>query len=223
MTAVRVLSFDLDDTLWPVAPAIAAAEEALWNWLRAFHPQAAKAHSIESMRELRAQVAVRFPERSHDLTFLRKQALSEQFAAAGCDLALAERAFDVFHAARNRVQLFADVRPSLARLAASFPLFALSNGNADLQLCGVGDLFSGHLTARAVGAAKPDRRLFAALAARAGAMPAEVVHVGDDPIADVEGARRSGMQAVWINREARVWPAGLAPPAHTIRSLRELL
>ena len=54
MTAGPVLSFDLDDTLWPVGPVIAAAEAHLWDWLERFHPQAAHGHSIESMRALRA-------------------------------------------------------------------------------------------------------------------------------------------------------------------------
>ncbi len=82
-TAPRVISLDLDDTLWPVAPVIAAAEQALFAWLQVRCPQAVRGHSVESMRALRARVAAQFPERSHDLTFLRHRALAEQFGAAG--------------------------------------------------------------------------------------------------------------------------------------------
>ena len=219
----RVLSFDLDDTLWPVAPVIEAAERELFGWLRAHHPRAVAGHSIESMRELRAAVAARHPARSHDLTFLRVTALAEQLVAGGYDEAAAQPAFEIFYAARNRVRCYADVRPALARLARARPLYALSNGNADLGLCGVAAYFTGHLSARAVGAAKPDPRIFTALAARAGVEPAEILHVGDDPLADVEGARRAGMQAIWINRDARTWPADLAPPDRVIADLHEIL
>src|ERR1700721_1476207 len=52
MSAPLVLSFDLDDTLWPVAPVIAAAERELLSWLRARYPLAVSAHDIESMRAL---------------------------------------------------------------------------------------------------------------------------------------------------------------------------
>ena len=46
---------------------------------------------------------------------------------------------------------------------------------------------------------------------------------GDDPVADVEGARRAGMQPVWLNRGgARAWPPELRPPALTISSLAEV-
>jgi putative hydrolase of the HAD superfamily len=52
---------------------------------------------------------------------------------------------------------------------------------------------------------------------------AEVLHVGDDPLADVVGARQAGMQAVWLNRESRRWPGELAPPVRTISTLAEIL
>jgi putative hydrolase of the HAD superfamily len=108
------------------------------------------------------------------------------------------------------------------RLRANHRLFAISNGNADLQRCGIGDLFDGHVTAIAAGAAKPDARIFAALERMAGVSAAEVLHVGDDPLADVVGATRAGMQAVWLNRDSRRWPEALEPPARTISTLAEL-
>jgi putative hydrolase of the HAD superfamily len=214
---------DLDDTLWPVAPVIAAAEDALYAWLQRRCPQAVRDHTHESMRTLRAGVAAQFPERSHDMTFLRRQALSAQLRAAGCAEALAEEAFEVFYAARNRVTLYPEVPDCLVLLQRRHRLFALSNGNADLDRCGIGHHFDGHVTAAAAGAAKPDPRIFAALAARARVAPAEVLHVGDDPLADVVGARRAGMGAVWLNRDGRAWPLQWPPPERTVRSLAELL
>jgi len=218
----RVLSLDLDDTLWPVAPVIAAAEAVLLDWLKARYPRAAHGHTIESMRARRARIAVRYPERSHDLTFLRRHSLARQFAAAGYAESLCDEAMEVFLEARNRVQLYDDVRPSLTRLRTAYRLYAVSNGNADLKRCGIGDLFDGHVTAISAGAAKPDARIFTALADMAGVNPEQVVHVGDDPLADVVGARQAGMQAVWLNRDSRTWPFTLAPPARTITTLAEI-
>jgi putative hydrolase of the HAD superfamily len=223
MKATRVISLDLDDTLWPVGPVIAAAEAALFDWLEARYPKTVRGHSVESMRAMRARIAARFPERSHDLTFLRRRALAAQFAAVGYPEALCEEALEVFLAARNRVQFYADVRPALLRLRADYRLFAVSNGNADLHRCGIGDLFEGHITAIAAGAAKPDARIFAALEDMAGVRAEEVLHVGDDPLADVVGARQAGMQAVWLNRDSRDWPVALAPPARTISTLAEII
>ena len=222
MPPTRILSFDLDDTLWPVAPVIAASEESLFSWLRERYPLAAHGHSVESMRGLRARVAEQFPAMNHDLTFLRRHALAQQFLAVGHAEASADEAMEVFLTARNRVDLYADVRPALTRLRARYRLFALSNGNADLERCGIGDLFDGHISARAAGAAKPDARIFAQLLKLAGASAAETLHIGDDPLADVIGAGRAGIPAVWVNRDSRAWPRHLAPPARTVMTLAEL-
>ena len=224
MNAPRVISLDLDDTLWPVAPVIAAAEAALQSWLREHHPRAVHGFTVDSMRNLRARVAERFPLKSHDLTFLRRQALAEMFAAAGYpDGPAADVAFEIFLSHRNRVEFYADALPALTRLRAKYRLFALSNGNADLERCGIADLFDGHVTASAAGAAKPDARIYAHLLRAAGVPPIEVLHVGDDPLADVVGATQAGLQAVWLNRDARAWPEQFGQPARTVTTLAEIL
>lgn len=222
MTTPTVLSFDLDDTLWPVGPVIASAESELLSWLRARHPRTVTGHDIASLRALRDGMAARFPERGHDLTFLRRRALQDLFGAAGLAPSFADEALEVFFAARNRVEFYEDVRPSLLRLRSRYRLFAVSNGNADLQRCGIADLFAGHVTASAVGAAKPDARIFAALLAMAGVEAHQVLHIGDDPLADVVGATRAGMQAVWLNRDAREWPQQFERPARTVSTLAEI-
>jgi putative hydrolase of the HAD superfamily len=217
-----IVSLDLDDTLWPVAPVIARAETELFEWLRGRHPGVVRGHSIESMRSLRGDVAQRHPELRHDLTFLRRQALVEQFLASGHAESLADEALEVFLTARNRVEFYPEVRASLARLRARYRLFALSNGNADLARCGIAEYFEGHVTAQSAGAAKPDARIFACLAQAAGVDAQRVLHVGDDPLADVDGARRAGMQSAWLNRDARSWPADLAPPSRIVTTLFDL-
>ena len=223
MIAPLVMSFDLDDTLWPVGPVIAAAESALLSWLRERYPLTLSGHDSESLRALRAGVAQRFPERGHDLTFLRHRTLKDLFGAAGHAESLADEALEVFFSARNRVEFYDDVRPALNRLRSRYRLFAVSNGNADLQRCGIGDLFAGHVTASAAGAAKPDARIYAALLKMAGVGAARVLHIGDDPLADVVGATQAGMQAVWLNRDGREWPKSLAAPPRTVSTLAEII
>jgi FMN hydrolase / 5-amino-6-(5-phospho-D-ribitylamino)uracil phosphatase len=222
MPNVKVLSFDLDDTLWPVAPAIVAAEHAVFEWIKREFPRAAENHSIDSMRSIRMKMAEDHPDRQHDMTFLRHRALAEQLRSAGYPEAHADDAFEVFFAARNRVQLYPDVAPALERLQRRYRIFALSNGNADLNRCGIAHYFDGHISAQSAGAAKPDARIFARLRQAAGVGAAEILHIGDDPLADVAGARNAGMHAVWVKRDARVWPADLPAPASTIASLDEL-
>jgi HAD superfamily hydrolase (TIGR01549 family) len=217
-----VLSFDLDDTLWPVQPVMLAAEAAMLAWLQEQHPLVMHGQDRESLRAMRVRIATQFPDRSHDMTFLRHRALAEMFAAAGYPASHADEAFEVFYAARNRVQLYEEVEDSLERLSKRYRLFALSNGNADLERCGIAHWFEGHVTAISAGAAKPDIRIFARLFDAAGVQAGQVLHIGDDPHLDVIGATNAGMQAAWLNRDGKSWPAQLPPPARTILSLEEI-
>jgi putative hydrolase of the HAD superfamily len=50
-----------------------------------------------------------------------------------------------------------------------------------------------------------------------------VLHIGDDPLADVVGAMQAGMQAVWLNRDARRWPPQYERPARTVSTLAEII
>jgi FMN hydrolase / 5-amino-6-(5-phospho-D-ribitylamino)uracil phosphatase len=222
MTDIKVLSFDLDDTLWPVAPVIVAAEQALYQWLSMHCPHAVQGHSIESMRKLRLKVIEQWPEKRHDMSFLRHSALAQQLRDAGYPEALADDAFEIFYAARNRVQLYADVEPALRRLQQRYRLFALSNGNADLQRCGVAHFFEGHVNAQTAGVAKPDARIFAQLTRAAGVPARQILHIGDDPHTDVDGAVRSDLHAVWLRRVPMDWPTQLAAPLRIIEGLHEL-
>lgn len=222
MQEAVAVCLDLDDTLWAVGPAIERAERAMRDWLARHCPRVTELHDLDSMRALRARVAEDHPHMRHDLTFLRRQALLRHAEEAGYGPGSAEEAFRVFYAARNQVEPFADVVPSLERLRRRYRIMSLSNGNADLGVIGLAQYFEHSIAAREAGAAKPDRLIFEVLLERAGLAPRQVVYAGDDPHADVEGARAAGMHAVWVDRDGRAWPAGLAPPPQRVRDLAEL-
>jgi putative hydrolase of the HAD superfamily len=101
-------------------------------------------------------------------------------------------------------------------------LFAISNGNADLSAIGLAHFFERSLSAREAGTLKPDPRIFTMLLEQAGLAPDRVAHVGDDPEADVEGARRAGVLPIWLSRDGAPWPAPLPAPSLHIRTLGEL-
>ena len=223
MTEPRVLSFDLDDTLWPIAPVILAAEAAMWQWLKSEHPEAMREHSLETVRAIRARISSEFPERAHDMSFLRHQAIMALFASDLRAREYADAAFEVFFAARNQVTLYPEVSEVLKSLRTRFRLYALSNGNADLKRCGLAEFFDGHVSAISAGAAKPDARIFAHLARTAGVSAAEVLHIGDDPYTDVHGARQAGMQVLWLNRDDKLWPKEFGAPPRTVKTLSEIL
>ena len=218
ISRIRAITLDLDDTLWPVWPTIARAEAQLQAWL-AEHAPATHALAAQPgvVRSIRAQVHIDHVGWAHDMSALRLEAIRRTLVRAGDDPALADGAFEVFYAERQRVSLFDDALPALELLSSQFPLVALSNGNADVELVGLGRFFHASVSARDAGVAKPDGRIFHLGAEAAGVPAAQVLHVGDDAVLDAQGALDAGMQAVWLQRPASADGAGhgaAGPPAH---------
>jgi putative hydrolase of the HAD superfamily len=221
--SIRALTLDLDDTLWPVLPALERADQAVDAWLRQHHPDGASAWPITAMRELRARVAAERLDLAHDFTTQRQLTLQQAFAACGVDDAPIEALWEIYFAARNRVELYPDSLPALERITARWPLASLTNGNADLQRVGIHAHFAHHICARDSGVAKPDPRIFLVAAERLGVLPEQILHVGDDPAMDMAGARDAGLRTAWINRDSQPWPDELgAPPELDLRDMTAL-
>ncbi len=221
--AVRLLTFDLDDTLWDNRPVLLAAEQTLQAWLTAHYPRVTARYSIADLREVRRQLGEDDPALRHHMTALRKRSLHQVAESVGYGPELAEAAFAVFLEARHRITLYADVVPALERLrAAGYALASLTNGNADVHRLGLGHLFDFALSAEGVGAAKPDPRLFEAACEAAGVTAESVVHVGDEPETDIAGAHAAGVRVVWMNRLERPGPVAPAPHAE-VRDMAGLL
>ena len=221
--SIRALCFDLDNTLWDVWPVIMRAEQKMYDFLAQRYPRVVATMTIEMMRSAREQTAAAHPQMRHDFTFLRKQTLREHAREFGYAEAMVEEAFGAFIQARNEVELYADVLPALEQLRKRYRLFTASNGNADLTKIGIAHFFERTIAARHVGALKPDPAIFRKVIEDTDLQAHEVVYVGDDPQLDVEGARSAGMQAIWVDRQGSEWPPQIAPAAHTVRSLTELV
>jgi len=222
MSGIRAIIFDLDNTLWDVYPVIVRAEHAMHDFLARNYPRVTGRHDLHSMRDVRARMAIDHPAMRHDFTWLRLEALRHHAREADYPTTMADEAFEVFYRARNEVTLYDDVRPALDVLVRDYRLFAISNGNADLGVVGLAQYFEASLPAREAGMMKPDPRIFAMLLDRVGLSAEEAVHVGDDPEADVEGARAAGVLPVWLNRDAASWPRESDPPPIVIKGLDEL-
>ena len=219
---IKAITLDLDDTLWPVWPAIERAEQALGDWLGQHAPMTAALFASPTARhEVREQITLSRPDLKYQLSTIRREAIRLALQRSGEDPQLAEAAFDVFFNERNRVTLYADVLLALEFLASRFPLVALSNGNADLERIGIGGYFRASISAQAFGVGKPDPRIFHAAAGAAAVQPEQVLHVGDDATLDVLGALNCGMQTVWINRADHLWVHD-AVPNETVTTLTEL-
>ena len=217
MTSRRPLAllFDLDDTLWPIGPVIAAAETSWHAWLAERAPGVAAAFSVAELRARRMALAEQRPELIADLYQLRRVALEQVFAETGGDPAHIDGAMLHFAERRNAVTPFADVLPVLPLLQGMLRLGVITNGNADLEVIGLHHHFEYALASARFGRAKPDPAIFLAACEAMGVAPQDAVYVGDDLRLDVQGAQGAGLRAVWMNRngsDAHL-AAGVTPDA----------
>jgi putative hydrolase of the HAD superfamily len=196
----KAVLFDLDDTLWPIAPVILEAEQILFAWLREHAPRVAQQFTIETLRHARLELLARKPEFQLDLGALRRAGLIAAFEQAGEDAAKVELAMTEFFAARNAVIPYDDVLPGLLRLRSRVRIGSVTNGNADLQTIGLARHFEVSVAAPSFGVAKPDPAIFLEACRQMGVAPIDAVYVGDDLLLDVAGAQRAGLRAVWMNR-----------------------
>ena len=223
VTTIRGISLDLDDTLWPIWPTIERAEKALLNWVEMHAPEASRLFAdAAAMRAIREAIGTSRPDLQHDLSAVRHELIRLALVRAGADPLLADGAFDVFFAERQRVTLYDDALGALEFLSARFPLVSLSNGNADLKRVGLARFFQAEISARKCGFAKPDPQIFIAAAEALNLAPEQVLHVGDDATLDGLGALAAGMQSAWLNRADHLWPHESTPHL-TLTSLDDLV
>jgi len=202
LSPIKALSFDLDDTLYPNSDVISKAELAMQQRLRQVLGDV-DYNRPEFWWQQRKLLAAEQPEVRHDVSRWRLLALEQGLIAQGfscCEAGeIAELAMIAFLEARTDIQLPATIRPLLQQLAAHFPLVAITNGNADIQQMGIGDLFRFALRAGPDGRMKPFPDLFQHAARRLQIAPTEILHIGDHVKSDVLGALQAGCQSAWLN------------------------
>jgi putative hydrolase of the HAD superfamily len=212
---IKLLTFDLDDTLWDVKSIVVRAEKTMRAWISVMHPEFVAKFDFSNFAILREAVLRERADIAHDLTQLRLEVLRRAFRQAGYSPesaeAAAQGAFAEFFRERNTVEYFPGAIAALTDLHHDFEMYALSNGTADIQRIGLDHLLTKQFSAISVGAAKPDPRMFLAAIAAAGVEPQEVIHIGDHPCQDVAAASAVGMKTIWVNLPNQPWPEKLWP------------
>lgn len=133
---------------------------------------------------------------------------------------------------RSAFYVFPDVIPALeAMRAAGLRLGVVSNWGWSapelLQTLDLAQYFETLSISARVGYVKPHEAIFEHALDQLSIGPGEAIHVGDDREADIDGARRAGIEPVLIDRKARTGPPLAAGPSGSepsrIADLGELL
>jgi putative hydrolase of the HAD superfamily len=245
---VEAVLFDGDQTLWDFQKVMRTALIAVLEELRLARPgpraDALRVADLSADREAvgRELAGVEFNlARLRHLAFTRSvQRLGGEGRGTGrtegagdagdaedADSELAGRLTASYFAHRDRdPALFDDALPCLTALRRRYRLGLLSNGSRLPDTVGLGGFFEVVVFAQDHQVAKPNQGLFAVVEEQMDVAPAHCLLVGDHPLNDVVGAKRSGWRAVWIDRDgdgAYVPPGGCTEvPDAIITSLDQL-
>ncbi|NNJ71957.1 MAG: HAD-IA family hydrolase [Enterobacterales bacterium] len=217
----KVLSFDLDDTLYDNTPVIYSAFARLYQYLCDNYPNI-KQHYV-SVDDFIASAALsrdRYPN-VVDFQEIRHRHIADCLTESGYRDYDIKAAYHVFFEARQAVNLFPGVLPTLHELSQSFRLVGISNGNAEPRRIGLGTLLAEHFNPHSCGFAKPDPQMYEWVCNKLAIEPQQLVHIGDCLTNDVAAAQAAGCQAIWFNPKQKPFNDG--PNIQRISQLIKLL
>lgn len=203
---VKVISFDLDDTLYDNVPVITAAEAWLLQALKNHRPESTLLDA-NNLAEIKRQILAVEPELSHDVSALRLRVLTQGLRQQGVDQAaaatMAAEFYQGFLTERGKIEVPAISHQVLSELGQRYQLAVITNGNLPIENTALAPYFKTVLRAGIDGRMKPAADMFNLLAAQTGVQVSEILHIGDHINTDVLGAVHAGCQTIWLNDQGR--------------------
>jgi 2-haloacid dehalogenase len=216
------LLFDADGTLFDYNRAeYLALEGALAHFGVAMTPEI-----LAIYQRINAQIWIDFEQGAISAVELRTRRFELLFQEAGLSLEPAAFSELYLQYLGQVAELLPGAQKVVTALHGRYDLAVVTNGLRDVQRSrfqrSVLWPYIEHLIiSEEVGATKPDPAYFAAALVRIGDPPKEqVLVIGDNWGADIEGANRSGIDACWFNPKRRPRPG---PVRYEIVRLEELL
>ena len=217
-TTVRGLAFDLDNTLLDRFTAFTGVAESFYE------------EHLSATTSVTREDAVAMMVRWDDDGYSDRKAMLARWLSEWPEAGLDTESLTSWYRAEmeRQVEPDAEVNSLLAGLnERRVPWGIVTNGSpnqhAKCRAAGLATLAPFIIVSEEAGYRKPDPRIFRdALRAIGLTAPEEVMFVGDNPVADIDGAKRFGMKAAWLRR-GLPYPADLHPPDHTIDHVTEVL
>ena len=142
---IKMITFDLDDTLWDNRPTIIKAEIDTRKWIEEKVGEI-EWGTLESFLELRNQLAKNDESLNWDLGKLRREIFRVKLSPIISNSKelenLVNQAFDFFLNKRHEVVFYDGVIDALEALSKDYELGVLTNGNADIKRLGIDKYFN---------------------------------------------------------------------------------
>ncbi len=220
VTTIKLLSFDLDNTIYDCQSVLTKAEDWFTGYLCDRYGLGGACRDYAFWKAIKKDVLKNNPNLANDVTELRVRSLILAFDYLKVPLengyATASSLVARFIEKRSKGYIEPNIVNMLLNLKKVFPLVAISNGNLMPKVLGIEGIFEKDYRPNLEGTRrKPYADLFSLCAKEYHLKPHEILHIGDDPYTDVLGAVHAGCLCAWLYRGY----SGISDDERQIRAL----
>ena len=212
---IKMITFDLDDTLWDNVPTITRAEIDTRQWIEERVGKVSWG-DFNDFINLRDDLIKEDASIEWDISKLRKEIFKIKLAhikPSSLRDKIVDEAFSVFMNKRHEILLFDGVADALKALSEKYILGVLTNGNADVYKFNIGKYFRFAISSLEAKASKPNRSHFdLAVKQVDGVTFNEILHIGDHQINDILFAHKLGIDTLWFNNNNATWDQDFEKP-----------
>ena len=212
---IKMITFDLDDTLWDNVPTITRAEIDTRKWIEERVGKISWG-DFNDFINLRDDLIKEDASVEWDISKLRKEIFRIKLGhikPSSLRDKIVDEAFSVFMNKRHEVLLFDGVADALKALSEKYILGVLTNGNADVYKFNIGKYFTFAISSLEAKASKPNRSHFDLAVKQVDDVTFnEILHIGDHQINDILFAQKLGIDTLWFNNNNATWDQDFEKP-----------
>jgi putative hydrolase of the HAD superfamily len=205
---IELITFDVDQTL---SDFNAVLKRALRASAEVLNPHLPQPIAPDALQRLREAILHRPRHQNMPMLELRRMSFVEVLGSHPNRVAIADQAIEAFTDIRfNHITLMPGARALIDNLYGRVALGWITNGNSRPVHLGMCGRFAVTALAEDLGMRKPSVTMFHHVLHAAGNIrPDRWIHIGDHIHTDVQGAKRAGGRAIWLDH-------GTAPPDPTV-------
>jgi len=199
---IKLITFDLDDTLWDNYPTIIKAERETRKWIEG---EVGKIEwgDFNDFLSLRDQLIKDDKSIAWDISKLRKEIFRKKLSHVTSEKYrdnIVDKAFEIFISKRHDVKFFGGVKNAIRDLSKKYILGVLTNGNANIYKFDIGECFEFSISSLEAKDSKPNRAHFDMALTKVKDITFDnMLHIGDHQINDMYAANKLGIDCLWFN------------------------
>ena len=199
---IKLITFDLDDTLWDNYPTIIKAERETRKWIER---EVGKIEwgDFNDFLSLRDQLIKDDKSIAWDISKLRKEIFRKKLSHVTSEKYrdnIVDKAFEIFISKRHDVKFFDGVKNAIRDLSKKYILGVLTNGNANIYKFDIGECFEFSISSLEAKDSKPNRAHFDMALTKVKDITFDsMLHIGDHQINDMYAANNLGINCLWFN------------------------